>query len=139
MASHGLDAALIQQIIERGGAIWLFTGGPEPTAFHLMDEGKPHRRRMFVLPDQAEARSGRAPEPAARRVAIIGAGSVGSKIAEILVRSGISRLTLVDGDVMLPGSHRQVSLERSRSRLRSRFDELMITRGLLHGAAVIGL
>jgi hypothetical protein len=104
LGARGLDTSLIQQITEHGAAIWLFTGGHEPTAFHLMDEGKPHRRRIFVLPDQAEARSGRAPMAAVRRAAIIGAGSVGSKIAEMLVRSGISHLTLVDGDVMLPGN-----------------------------------
>lgn len=91
--------------------MWLFTGGPEPTAFHLMDEGKPHRRKIFVLPDQAEARSGRAPQAVARRAAVIGAGSVGSKIAEILVRSGISNLTLVDGDVMLPGNTERRALD----------------------------
>jgi hypothetical protein len=111
LTSLGLDAGMIQQIIESGAAIWLFTGGSEPTAFHLIDEGKPHRRRIFVLPDQAEARSGRAPEVAARRAAVIGAGSVGSKIAEILVRSGISRLTLVDGDVMLPGNTERHTLD----------------------------
>jgi hypothetical protein len=111
LAARGLDTGLIQQIIERGAAIWLFTGGSEPTAFHLMDEGKPHRRRIFVLPDQAEARSGRVPEAAARRAAVIGAGSVGSKIAEILVRSGISHLTLVDGDVMLPGNTERHALD----------------------------
>ena len=111
LASLVLDGALIQKIVERGAAIWLFTGGPEPTAFHLMDDGKPHRRRIFVLPDQADARSGRSPEAGARRAAIIGAGSVGSKIAEILVRSGISRLTLVDGDVMLPGNTERHALD----------------------------
>lgn len=111
LVSLGLDAALIKETIERGAAVWFFTGGPEPTAFHMIDEGKPHRRRMFVLPDQAEARSGRAPEVAARRAAVIGAGSVGSKIAEILLRSGVSHLTLVDGDVMLPGNTERHTLD----------------------------
>lgn len=111
LASLGLDAALIGQIIELGAAIWLFTGGPEPTAFHLMNEGTAHRRRIFVLPDQIEARSGRAPEAVARRAAVIGAGSVGSKIAEILVRSGISRLAIVDGDIMLPGNTERHTLD----------------------------
>ncbi|MBS0234174.1 MAG: ThiF family adenylyltransferase [Proteobacteria bacterium] len=111
LTALGLDAGLIQQIAERGAAIWLFTGGPEPTAFHLMDEGKPHRRKIFVLPDQAESRSGRTPEAVACHAAVIGAGSVGSKIAEMLVRSGISRLTLVDGDVMLPGNTERHTLD----------------------------
>jgi hypothetical protein len=111
LASLGLDAGMIQQINERGAAVWLFTGGSKPAAFHVMDEGKPHRCRIFVLPDQAEARSGRTPEATARRAAVIGAGSVGSKVAEILVRSGISRLTLVDGDVMLPGNTERHTLD----------------------------
>lgn len=111
LASLGLEANLIQQFVERGASVWLFNGGPDPAAFHMTDEGKPYRRRIFVLPDQAEVRSGRTPEAAARRAAIVGTGSVGSKIAEILVRSGISRLTLVDGDVMLPGNTERHALD----------------------------
>ncbi|NMN03802.1 MULTISPECIES: ThiF family adenylyltransferase [unclassified Novosphingobium] len=37
-------------------------------------------------------------------VAIVGCGSVGSKIAATLARSGIGRFVLVDGDVLLPGN-----------------------------------
>src|SRR5262249_51837359 len=47
-------------------------------------------------------RSGRS--GSTKRVAIVGAGSVGSKIAETLVRSGVAAFTLIDGDVMLPGN-----------------------------------
>ena len=111
LASLGLNAASIQQIIKLGTVICLFTGDPDLTAFHLINEGTPHRRRIFVLPDQAEARSGRTADAGARRAAVIGAGSVGSKIAEIIVRSGISRLTLVDGDVMLPGNTERHALD----------------------------
>lgn len=37
-------------------------------------------------------------------VAIVGCGSVGSKIAATLARSGIGRFVLVDGDVLFPGN-----------------------------------
>lgn len=37
-------------------------------------------------------------------VAIVGLGAVGSFIADMLVRAGVGRLTLVDGDVVLPGN-----------------------------------
>jgi hypothetical protein len=40
----------------------------------------------------------------ARRVAIVGCGSVGSKIATMLARSGVSKFTLVDDDVLLFGN-----------------------------------
>ena len=37
-------------------------------------------------------------------VAIIGLGALGSFIADMLVRAGIGRVTLVDGDLVLPGN-----------------------------------
>lgn len=88
-------------------ALVLFAGDEELAAYHLLAEGDAHRRRIFVLPNEEGWRSGRAPGVAAKQVAIVGAGSVGSKVAESLVRSGAARLTLVDGDVLLP-----VNLER---------------------------
>ncbi|PZP47852.1 MAG: hypothetical protein DI601_02235 [Azospirillum brasilense] len=39
-----------------------------------------------------------------RRVGIVGAGSVGSKVATSLARAGVGRFLLVDGDVLLPGN-----------------------------------
>ncbi|MGI8908141.1 MAG: HesA/MoeB/ThiF family protein [Candidatus Sumerlaeaceae bacterium] len=39
-----------------------------------------------------------------KSVAVIGLGSIGSKVAESLVRSGVRRLLLVDGDIFLPGN-----------------------------------
>lgn len=51
------------------------------------------------------ARSGvLAPELRDRRVAIVGVGAVGSFIADMIVRSGIRHLTLVDDDVVMPGN-----------------------------------
>jgi hypothetical protein len=39
-----------------------------------------------------------------RHVAILGAGALGSAVAELLVRGGVTRLTLIDGDSLQPGN-----------------------------------
>jgi len=41
---------------------------------------------------------------AAKRVAIVGCGSMGSKVAASLVRCGVSDFLLIDGDVLKPGN-----------------------------------
>lgn len=65
-------------------------------------------RRLCSGADTAAARTIRAgllaPELVGRRVAIVGVGALGSFIADTLVRSGIRQLTLVDGDVVMPGN-----------------------------------
>ena len=40
----------------------------------------------------------------AKSAAIVGVGAVGSLVAEMLARSGIGSLTLVDGDLVMPGN-----------------------------------
>lgn len=40
----------------------------------------------------------------ARRVALVGLGAVGSSVADLLCRAGVSRLALVDDDSMRPGN-----------------------------------
>lgn len=50
-------------------------------------------------------RAGRtAPQLAGRRVAVIGAGAIGSAVADLLHRSGVGELDLVDADRLLPGN-----------------------------------
>jgi hypothetical protein len=65
-------------------------------------------RRLRAGADTAAARSARsgprAGELDSRRVAIIGIGALGSFIADMLIRSGTGHLTLVDGDVVMPGN-----------------------------------
>jgi molybdopterin/thiamine biosynthesis adenylyltransferase len=80
------------------------TGGERPKIYHSPNAKNAFVRKWIVLADDRAARSGRPATAAAKRVAIIGLGSVGSKIAEVLVRAGAARLHLVDGDVMLPGN-----------------------------------
>jgi hypothetical protein len=78
---------------------------------HLVADGGTHRRRVFVLPDEDGARSARPAEAMTKRVTIVGAGSVGSKMSEAILRSGVHRLTLVDGDVLLPGNLERHALD----------------------------
>ena len=65
-------------------------------------------RRLRSGADTEAARSARAgllaPKLGARRVAVVGAGALGSFIADMLVRSGVGRITLVDNDVVMPGN-----------------------------------
>lgn len=89
----------------------IFAGGAELEAIHLVADGGTHRRRIFVLAEEDGVRSARPAMVAAKRVTIVGAGSVGSKIAEAILRSGVHRLTLVDGDVLLPGNLERHALD----------------------------
>jgi molybdopterin/thiamine biosynthesis adenylyltransferase len=89
----------------------IFAGEAAAGAVHLTSEGALHRRRVFVLPDDGGTRTARLAEAAARTVAVVGAGSIGSKLAETLIRSGVAGLTVVDGDVMLPGNLERHALD----------------------------
>lgn len=64
------------------------------------------RLRSGADTDAAKAaRSGLlAPELRGCRVAVVGVGALGSFITDILVRSGVRHLTLLDGDVVMPGN-----------------------------------
>ncbi len=65
-------------------------------------------RRLRSGADTAAAKAARAgllaPELHRCRVAIVGVGALGSFIADMLARSGVRHLTLVDGDVVMPGN-----------------------------------
>lgn len=80
-------------------------------AYHSPDPGSVYVRKLVLLPDDAGTRSGRAGTIPPKRVAIVGAGSVGSKIAESLLRAGGTDLVLIDGDVMLPGNLERHTLD----------------------------
>ena len=55
-------------------------------------------------PANSHARGRFDPEMANRRVLIIGAGSLGSAVAEVLVRGGVRHLTVCDGDALEHGN-----------------------------------
>jgi len=102
-AAAQFDAPTREQLAATPFALVLFVGESKVSAFQVIADNI-SRREIVVLPANLGQRSGRAPVAAPKRVAIVGAGSVGSKVAEILIRSGIRRLTLIDGDIMLPGN-----------------------------------
>lgn len=75
--------------------------------WHTKDGGVAVRRlRSGADTDAAKAaRAGfLAPKLRGCRVAVVGAGALGSFIADMLVRSGLRHLTLVDDDVVIPGN-----------------------------------
>lgn len=64
--------------------------------------------RLRSAADTEAARSARAgvlaPQLRGCRAAVVGAGALGSFIADLLVRSGVRHLTLIDDDVVMPGN-----------------------------------
>jgi molybdopterin/thiamine biosynthesis adenylyltransferase len=111
LAATGFGALVTAGLGGESSSVVLFRGGGELAAFHLLPDKEPFRRNVYVLPDESGVRSNRTKEAEAKSVAIVGAGSVGSKIAESLARSGISRFTLVDGDIMLPANLERHALD----------------------------
>jgi molybdopterin/thiamine biosynthesis adenylyltransferase len=85
--------------------------GGIPVPYHSFDHEHAHRRNWVLLPDDAGLRSGRDPAAHAKKVAVVGLGSVGAKLTETLVRSGVRRLLTVDGDVFLPGNLERHTLD----------------------------
>lgn len=107
----GFDPVTAAVVEASTAAVVIFPAGDQVEIVHLVTDGGTFRRRVFALPDESGARSARAEEGRAKRVTIVGAGSVGSKVAETLLRSGVHHLTLVDGDVMLPGNLERHALD----------------------------
>lgn len=107
----GLPPDLFEQTPDNRAALVFFIEGTVLTAFLLHGDNRVERRSVFVLPNEDGVRSGRPAASAAKRVALIGLGSVGSKLVESLARSGISRFRLFDGDVMLPGNLERNALD----------------------------
>ncbi|WP_284987623.1 ThiF family adenylyltransferase [Arthrobacter sp. fls2-241-R2A-172] len=65
-------------------------------------------RRLTSAANTAAARGARAGLQktvlSSKSVAVIGVGALGSFTADMLARAGVGRLTLVDGDIVLPGN-----------------------------------
>jgi len=76
--------------------------GSEVVAFDLALSGNVGRLAV-VLEKQSTSRLDKDHVALAnRKVAIVGCGSLGSKIATMLARSGVSQFVLVDDDILLP-------------------------------------
>ncbi|WP_342244341.1 ThiF family adenylyltransferase [Pseudomonas sp. OTU5201] len=80
----------------------------------------------------------------AAKVAVVGCGSVGSKVAVHLARSGVGRFVLVDGDVLASGNlvrneldWRAVGMHKSQA-LASRLQEVSADCEILSRTTVLG-
>lgn len=60
--------------------------------------------RLVTLPENGRRLADGYNRLAEASVAVVGCGSVGSKIAATLARAGVGRFVLVDGDIMYPGN-----------------------------------
>lgn len=103
--------ALALEALARSTVLVMRPSATTLTAQYVLAESNPSFRSVHVLPEQTGLRSNRAEVASAKKVAIVGAGSIGSKIAESLVRSGVRSLVLLDGDVMLPANIERHSLD----------------------------
>lgn len=79
--------------------------------YHSPDEGHVYERKWVLLPEDDGKRSDRSAQTQGKRAAIIGVGSVGSKLSETLLRSGVHSFLLVDGDIFVPGNLERHALD----------------------------
>lgn len=96
LLAHSDDGAVL--LVERGGdlqLLWLPSGigKRDMVAYTTVQVPDDHNR----LPSEYE-------KLALASVAVVGCGSVGSKIAASLARAGVRKFVLVDGDVIFPGN-----------------------------------
>lgn len=59
---------------------------------------------VHVMQDDANVRKADIATEKLLKIGLVGAGSIGSKIAESLVRAGVAELVVIDGDLMLPAN-----------------------------------
>lgn len=108
VATLGLDP---ERENHDGSRVVIAVGEERVTPFHCIGADSVHERNWVVLPDQDGLRSGRSEGARSMSVALVGLGSVGSKMAETLLRSGVHRFVLVDGDVLLPANLERHTLD----------------------------
>lgn len=99
-----LGVDLSNEALSKGAIVVIAIGAERVVPYHSPDEAAVYARKWVMLPDQSGLRSGRTTAALGKSVAVVGVGSVGSKIAEMLLRSGVDQLVLVDGDVFLPAN-----------------------------------
>lgn len=85
-------------------SVVFLAGSDDIMVHHSPNDGSVFLRKWIVLHDVFGERSGHGSTLSTKTVGIIGVGSVGSKIAETLLRSGIRSFVLADGDVFLPAN-----------------------------------
>lgn len=109
----GVDGPLIASILEAGRPVLFaarYTRGEAVgfIGFWLELENGRLIRRSFPVAERRKAQQRRAgwhaSEIADRKVSVIGAGSIGSQLADLLHRSGVTDLMVHDSDTLLPGN-----------------------------------
>lgn len=63
-----------------------------------------HRYKTIILPQTVQRQNAEYEALEGKSVALVGCGSVGSKIASSLARAGVGNFVLVDGDILFPGN-----------------------------------
>ena len=100
--SFGSDVMTREAIGREERALLIFGVGVAPIAFQVFPDNGCYKRLWSPISVQSGVRSGGSSSRSAALVAIVGAGSIGSKLAETLIRSGVRKCLLVDGDIFLP-------------------------------------
>jgi hypothetical protein len=103
-SAKAMCAAIAERGIEIGSAeLIVFVHGPDVCVYQLDHDNDTTRMITVILEQERQPRLDPAHESLEeRQVAIIGCGSVGSKVATMLARSGVLRFILVDEDIFLP-------------------------------------
>lgn len=86
----------------RGGECLIIIRGSEITAFDLFFSSKVNSLALIHEKTSPSRLDTDHLSLAERKVAIIGCGSMGSKVATMLARSGVQQFVLVDDDILLP-------------------------------------
>lgn len=109
----GANGPLIAAILEAGrpvlfAARYTRDGAEGFIGFWFGSEREGFARRSFSVSERRQAQQRRAgwhaEAIADRKVSVIGAGSIGSHLADLLHRSGVTDLTVHDFDTLLPGN-----------------------------------
>jgi hypothetical protein len=74
------------------------------TAYHCPSDGNVYERNIITLRNDQGVRANKSKVDSQYKIAIVGVGSIGSKVSESLARSGFKNFLLIDGDVFLPGN-----------------------------------
>jgi sulfur-carrier protein adenylyltransferase/sulfurtransferase len=87
-------------------AILFVTQGTSLLLYLLSGEDKKDAIRFstITLPPPAKRQSSEYEALVGKTVALVGCGSVGSKVAASLARAGVGKFVLVDGDILFPGN-----------------------------------
>lgn len=124
LANFWADLACTTSIEPSDGRIFLLRRGYHFMAFEVLD-GQLRRIDLLFTSVDNRRRGSDHDGLADRKVGIVGCGSLGSKVAVSLARSGVGKFLLVDDDIMLPenmvrheldwrdvGSHKAESVSR---------------------------